>query len=283
MSSYSLYLIGSQATGSATALSDLDYVCLYDDKRPDCPEFMQPHCNVSFYNPKRLMWMIDNSKLFIEHILRDGKKITATTEHERILRSYKIKKNILRSDLADFRKMACDIEWVPSNQNGLLWAADYVYCLARNIIFISNALEDIFEFNFEKATQIFLDKRDAIKEMSDFLSLRHGKYQYRSPPSSSLIDVSKLPINLNVVLSRITDESIRINLGGKTSFESLSAVSYETLRLVERAIINLEIFDRYFLERLKNHSQYGFDLRLRAKNLVSMAVKNERDLLLESS
>ncbi len=261
---YSIYLVGSKARGDHTSASDVDYVCIYDDEKPII--LMSENENMSYYSFQRMRWMVNNSKLFVKHILLDGIAIVEQENHKLLLESFTLKKNILSNDLDQFVRLANELKWIPPGRIGYRWACDYIYTLCRNIVYITNSLESKFEFGYESAVREFLVKQQKISLLSDFLEIRAGKYRYRSGsedqehPHIEVIDR---------VLSTLIQCTTHLKVGGTSLIAKNNSISYATLRMIERAIINGEIQDDHFIEKFKNHGEYFFLLRKQAYSLLN--------------
>lgn len=259
---YSLYLIGSRARGDSHELSDVDYVCIHEGRKPTL--HLPYSGNVSYYTPGRMMWMVKNSKLFVKHVLEDGIAINENSKHRAIISSFRIDASILTRDLLCFKSMLSCLGWIPPGDAGRMWACDYIYAVSRNILYISNALNGFYDFGYERALKFFFRNSDYCY-LSDFLLIRDGKYRYRSNGSG-------VPEHCVASMARVCQsligDPISIAIGGKSSLIVEQRVSYETLRLVERAVINREVEDDGFVARLKSHGEYFFLLRTAAKKIL---------------
>ncbi|MGL4603924.1 MAG: hypothetical protein ACRCU9_07245, partial [Iodobacter sp.] len=101
--------------------------------------------------------------------------------------------------------------------------------------------------------------------LSDFITLRNGKYLYRSCDYDGL----KYSLeSLDRISGLLTLNDIKIKTNGLTVISSKDNISYRTLRMIERAIINGEVDGADYIEKLKNHGDYFFSLRERANSLI---------------
>jgi len=257
--SHSLFLIGSKARGDHHALSDTDYVCIYDDKKPLLE--LPVEASVSYYSVPKLKWMIDNSKLFVKHIKDDGRAIILSGKHEALISSFRINQKILMNDLTKFIARAENIRWVPKSNLGLRWGCDYLYFLARNIVFISNAIRGEFTFSYRDGVEVYLRSIGRESLLESFMSLRSEKYLYRLKSASlCAVDVRFL----DLINSALCANPVDISFGGLSEL-GYEQIDYFQLRLIERAIINLELEDNGFLSMLSSHGDYFFGLRRIAK------------------
>jgi hypothetical protein len=261
---YSLYLVGSKARGDDNSLSDIDYVCIYEKIKPTLN--LPQNSSVSYYSVNRMNWMVQNSKLFVKHILMDGIPVVENPNHAALLASFKLDRDILNCDLNEFVNSLCNLKWIPSGISGRRWACDYIYTIARNIIYISNAIDGIFHFGYDSAVEAFLQKRHAFDLAGNFSLMKYEKYKYRAGEQEG-ISVDRLVIEK--VAEILTGRTITVSIGGQSSFKSLRHGSYEFLRLIERAIINGELRDNGYINKLKNHGEYYFTLRQLAYSLLS--------------
>ena len=261
---YSLYLVGSRARGDENAHSDTDYVCIYDSIKPGLD--MPRQCSISYYSFGKMAWMVRNSKLFVTHIKNDGITIIESPLHRELLDSFKVNLRILNQDVKNFRRMVKQLTWIPDGINGRLWASDYLYFLSRNIVYIENALRDVYLFGYEEAIRSFLSEKKRPELAKDFLLLRNAKYHYRI--GSINVDVPEIKV-LERISEVLAERTCPIMIGGTSSFEGIQKNSYQMLRLIERAIVNEEIKDHGFLDKIKNHSGYYFSLRRLADSILN--------------
>lgn len=259
---YSLYLIGSKARGDDNAHSDLDYVCIYDEAKPS---LTLPGASVSYYSSPRMTWMVNNSKLFVAHLILEGKPVVENENHRRLLNTFSIDRSLLKKDQFEFMQSIRSLEWIPPGTSGMRWACDYLYTIARNIIYIENALDNYFCFGYQDATLNFLKKHKLESLLPIFIDLREEKYKYRNDDASA----SKFATwQLEKISTTLTGSHIHLRIGGISNLGQPDLLSYEHLRLVERAIINGEVQDNGYLNKLKNHGEYFFSLRKNAKTLL---------------
>lgn len=260
---YSLYLVGSKARGDDNIHSDIDYVCVYDEEKPILD---LPGGSVSYYSISRMKWMVRNSKLFVKHLIQEGKPVVEQEAHRRLLNSFLLDVDILRQDQMEFMRCIRSLAWIPSGVVGLRWGCDYVYTISRNIIYISNALEGYFQFGYIDATAQFLRKQAGTDLLTSFIKLRDEKYKYRNG------DLGCSDFNLtmlNAIMSMLADVQIHLSIGGISRLGCRERISYEILRLLERAIINGEVVDDGYIQKLQNHGEYFFALRESARLLCA--------------
>lgn len=260
---YSLYLIGSKARGDDNIHSDIDYVCLYEGSKP---RLELEGGSVSYYSIARMQWMIRNSKLFVKHLLQEGKPISEKKEHRRLLDSFVLNTDILEGDRKEFIHFIDSLVWIPPSTAGLRWGCDYIYTIARNIIYITNGFDGFFQFGYGDAVLHFLKMHAREDLLPVFMKLREEKYKYRNN------DLSPTDFNLsslNDILSVLADQPISLVTHGVSRFSHQDKVSYEVLRLLERAIINGELADEGYVQKLKNHGEYFFALRESAQKLCA--------------
>ena len=261
---YSLYLVGSKARGDQNSQSDTDYVCIYNVKRPriELPE----GASVSYYSVGKMKWMIENSKLFAKHLMSEGIPIIENKKHKQLINSFEIKKDILEKDLVEFIKATDRLDWIPASDTGIKWACDYIYTLSRNIIYISNALNDFFHFGYSEAVNKFLKNHNKIEYIAALQKIRLAKYNYRT---NNPIQVDISVKSISDVIYAVTNKRNAISLGGISDFSNIKPNSYEHLRLTERAIINGEVSSEDYIKKLKRHSEYSCLLRDQARKITT--------------
>jgi len=270
---YSLYLIGSKARGDDNKNSDIDYVCIYDKKKP---ELQIQDGSISYYSVSRMEWMIENSKLFVKHLIQDGDPLVEIKRHRDLLLTFNIKKEILEEDKRNFINSIRSLNWIPNSTYGFRWGCDYIYTLARNIIYIENSLNGYYHFGYIEAVRYFLKNKNQSETLPFFIALREEKYRYRS--GDRAVETFDATI-LETVLSTLAEDNIILSLGGATKINCERKITYDTLRLLERAIINQEVSDNGYIKQLQNHGDYFFSLRNSAqilcKNLQREVKKSE--------
>lgn len=260
---YSLYLVGSRARGDENVNSDIDYVCIYDKVKPSLD---LPMGSVSYYSIPRMEWMIKNSKLFVAHLINEGKPLIERETHRQLLSSFVLDVDILRQDRAEFVRCLSSLDWIPPGISGLRWACDYIYTISRNIIYISNALDGYFQFGYIDAVSNFLKQRSRKDLLPAFIRLRDEKYKYRTGDlESSDFDITLL----NGISSMLSGLHISLVTGGVSNLGYHEKFSYEILRLLERAIVNGEVDDVDYIQKLQNHGEYFFALRESARSLCT--------------
>jgi len=258
---YSLYLIGSKARGDDNINSDVDYVCIYENEKP---KLNIDGGSISYYSLSRMRWMIENSKLFVMHLIREGEPLIEIKSHTNLLKNFSIKVSILKKDQSDFIRAIQSLKWIPHGTPGIRWGCDYTYTLARNIIYIENAIDGFYEFGYSNATRYFLEKKSLANLHSNFMNLREEKYQNRN---GNLAPSEFSVVNLESILSSLAGELIVLKIGGESRISCKGKFSYSKLRLLERAIINREISDENYLRILQNHGEYFFSIRQSALKL----------------
>lgn len=222
--------------------------------------------------------MVENSKLFAKHLADEGIVIIGNEKHRRLLNSFFIKRDLLLQDRDEFIESVCHIGWVPPGINGLRWACDYMYTLARNIIYLSNALDGFFHFGYQEAVRYFLSKKNANALFPLFLKIRLEKYRYRTGYApNSHFDIKALDDISEVLAGR----PVKLKMGGVSTFSGLNPKSYEFLRLVERGVVNKEFDGEQYLDRLRRHGEYSVLLRRQAHLLAKKADQREASALTE--
>lgn len=260
---YSLYLIGSKARGDHNTQSDTDYVCIYNIERPEFPNLQ--NSNISYYSAAKMQWMVLHSRLFVKHILVDGRLLVENEAHTKLLKSFILNRKILAADSEEFILQLKEFKWFPSGHDGYRWACDYTYTIARNIIYIQNALNETFDFGYEGAVQAYLDRCRMPHLISDFIELRNGKYRYRSK------SLEREPVDKSVldrIITLLTGQSTKLAIGGRSQFFEKEIPTYKSLRMLERAILNGEIEGQGYIEKLMHHGEYFFFLRKQARDLI---------------
>jgi len=258
---YSLYLIGSKARGDDNINSDIDYVCIYENKKPS---LNIAGGSISYYSLSRMKWMIENSKLFVLHLIHEGEPLVEIEAHTELLKKFSLNISILKNDHSEFVHAIQSLKWIPPGPLGMRWGCDYAYTLARNIIFIENSIEGFYNFGYSTAVRYFLERKSLLHLISNFIDLREEKYKYRNGSTKSArFDIEKL----ESVLSSLTGKSIVLTTGGKSKIYCKGKFSYRKLRMLERAIINKEIQDNHYLKLLQNHGEYFFSIRQTAYKL----------------
>lgn len=174
----------------------------------------------------------------------------------------------MQRDRHQFVDSVCRIGWIPHGVVGLRWACDYIYTIARNIVYISNALDGFFHFGYQDAVRHFLLMKNKYSLLPLFLNIRLEKYRYRAGDSfHSCINIQ----TLESISEALADRIVKLKVGGVSKFSESNPRSYEFLRLVERAVVNGEFDDERYLQRLRNHGEYSALLRRQAHLLAEKA------------
>ena len=258
---------GSAARGDTNANSDKDIICIWKDSKPNFGKLEQKHGKIMFYPLETILKMKKMGSLFLSHLDIDGIYIEGDNTLASAYKDFRPNKKSLEQNIKSTIRFIEDIEWYPDSRIGLLWVMDVIYVATRNIIFCSNAIEGKFLFSYEAALRAFGLNQE---ESNLMLNIREGKYAYRKEtrPLLQLPDISRL----NEVISEITKAEIKLKAGGVSSFEQSIRYDYWTERLVERAIINNEIYAPEFLIAIKNHNYNKSNLKKITKNIL----KNHR-------
>ena len=138
--------------------------------------------------------------------------------------------------------------------------------LSRNIIYISNALNDFFHFGYSEAVNKFLKNHNKIEYIAALQKIRLAKYNYRT---NNPIQVDISIKSISDVIYAVTNKRNAISLGGISDFSNIKPNSYEHLRLTERAIINGEVSSEDYIKKLKRHSEYSCLLRDQARKITT--------------
>ncbi|WP_166267033.1 nucleotidyltransferase domain-containing protein [Marinobacter caseinilyticus] len=255
---------GSAARGDTNELSDVDFVCLYEDSDIPFQLLARSYPGVSFYSRSSVERMKSQGSLFLTHIDVDGFPVEG---EQRILDWIKgfrpPRANVLQA-ASQTRKFIGEIGWLPNSMEGRLWLCDTLFVALRNFLYCTNASNDIYLFGLESAISAFRLPDRYIKLLFE---VRQGKYRYRLFPNAEAPEVSANIHFLAAELAeRVTGQAIHISLGGETDWSAKWRLDYWGERLIERAIINNEMADDGYRAML---SQHNYNRRVLANEVLN--------------
>jgi len=250
---YSIIKCGSAARGDANECSDEDYVCLHDNRDIPIKILKIKYPGISFLSSESIRRMKEKGSLFLVHLDVDGYVVEGDLGLLSAISNFRPKQPDLEKSIIASIDFIRGINWFPASRDGELWLLDILYVSLRNIIYCRNALRSVYLFGLLEAMNSYgLSQSD--QEL--FLKIRQGKYAFRSGRRVKYkIDIED-PEILSTFTTKICKVPTIFSRGGFTDWDRDWKYDYWEERLIERAIINNEIKDDGFRDRLKDHSYH---------------------------
>lgn len=254
---YLVLKCGSAARGDDNELSDVDFVCLYEDGDIPFQLLAGSYPGVSFYSRSSVERMKSEGALFLTHLDIDGYPVEGEQRILEWIKGFRPPRASALRAASETKKFIGEIDWLPNSMEGRLWLCDTVFVALRNFLYSINASNGLYHFGLKNAASSFGLSDRYVKMLFE---VRQGKYRYRLSPNAEEPDVSE---NIHVLAAelaeRVTGQAIHISLGGETDWNSDWRSDYWGERLIERAIINNEIADDGFRAMLgeRNYNRRG--------------------------
>lgn len=243
---------GSAARGDVNKLSDVDFVCLYEDGGIPFKLLARSYPGVSFYSRSSVEKMKSQGALFLTHIDVDGCPVEGERRILEWVKGFRPPRVKVLQAAFQTRKFIGDIGWLPNSMEGRLWFCDILFVALRNFIYCTNASNGVYRFGLESAASAFGLPDRYVKLLFE---VRQGKYRYRLSSNTETPEVSSnIHLLATELAERITGQAINISLGGKTDWNTSWRLDYWGERLIERAIINNEIDDNGYRAMLAEHN-----------------------------
>ncbi|WP_353388989.1 hypothetical protein [Halopseudomonas sabulinigri] len=243
---------GSAARGDVNKLSDVDFVCLYEDGGIPFKLLARSYPGVSFYSRSSVEKMKSQGALFLTHIDVDGCPVEGERRILEWVKGFRPPRVKVLQAASQTRKFIGDIGWLPNSMEGRLWFCDILFVALRNFIYCTNASNGVYRFGLESAASAFGLPDRYVKLLFE---VRQGKYRYRLSSSTETPEVSSnIHLLATELAERVTGQAINISLGGKTDWNTSWRLDYWDERLIERAIINNEIDDNGYRAMLAEHN-----------------------------
>jgi hypothetical protein len=262
---YLIIQCGSKARGDQNSKSDIDYVCIHEVLCGSIKKIKLKYPNISFLSTETVHRMKQKGSLFLTHIDTDGLKVEGDENYLSLIRGYRPQKSNLSHTLKNSKEFLCELNWFPNSEYGKLWLFDVLFVALRNIVYCTNALNSIYKFGFLDSLVAFGLNKHNIKLM---LKIREGKYNFRmGDTEDNFFNFVNLSQVLSVV-SIISSSEIKCAPGGKTNWQRQWKYDYWDERLIERAMINCEIKDDGFRDKLTDHNYFKRSLASSVKEIV---------------
>ncbi len=249
--SFAILKCGSKARGDTNIHSDEDYVCIHTKENTSKKKIKKKYQNISFIQTDSISRMKNKGSLFITHLDVDGILIDGDSSLLGSIHSFTPNKESLELSINSTSNFIKSIEWYPPSTEGKLWLMDVLYVSLRNILYCANALTKNYKFGLQDAMSLYgLTDR----EVETMLEIRQGKYAFRS---SSVRQQYTEILDLKLVeslVSRLINTKVIFESGGKTNWSREWNYDYWDERLIEKAIINNEVKDNGFREKLLDHN-----------------------------
>lgn len=253
---YVILECGSKARGDTNIHSDSDYVCIHDDNFKLAKQVKKQFNNISFLSLETIIRLKRKGSLFLTHIDVDGNVLEGQAELLSSIKGFRPQNSNLRDSIARSRKFLSEIKWFPDSQIGQLWLMDVLFVALRNIIYCSNGQNAVYNFGFTDAIKAYGLSDEEIDVM---LIIREGKYHFRQHKKVTNLDLIQAKSIIKVA-SKISLAELDITSGGLTNWASQWQFDYWDERLVERAILNNEISNDGFREKLQDHNYFRREL-----------------------
>jgi len=243
---------GSAARGDTNKLSDVDFVCLYEDGDIPFQLLARSYPGVSFYSRSSVERMKSQGALFLTHIDIDGCPVEGEQRILDWIKGFRPPREKVLQAAFQTKKFIGEIGWLPNSMEGRLWLCDILFVALRNFIYCTNATNDIYRFGLESAVSAF---RLPDRYVKILFEVRQGKYRHRLSPNTEAPEVSaNIHLLAAELAERVTGQAMRISLGGETDWNADWRLDYWGERLIERAIINNEMDDDGYRAMLCEHN-----------------------------
>jgi|TARA_R110000851_G_scaffold90656_1_gene198025 hypothetical protein len=245
---------GSVARGDANELSDIDFVCLHENRDVPFQLLSRTYPGISFYSRSSIERMRSRGALFLTHIDVDGCPVEGDQRILDWVKGFRPPRESVLQAAFETKRIIGEIGWLPNSMEGRLWLCDILFVALRNFLYCTNASNNIYRFGLESAISAF-HLPDHYAKI--FLELRQGKYRYRLCPNAEAPGV-KANIHLLAaeLAEQVTGQAMPILLGGETDWSADWRMDYWGERFLERAIINDEIADDGYRAMLGEHNYH---------------------------
>jgi hypothetical protein len=265
---YVIIQCGSAARGDTNKYSDEDFVCIHDKVKLPFNYIKNQYKNISFLSLGSIQHMKNSGSLFLAHIDIDGQIIEGEPTLKQSISGFRPDNKNLKKSIQSSSIFISGIEWYPSSDEGKLWLLDVLYVSFRNILYCTNAINKNYSFGFKQAMSTFGLSEE---EKLIMLQIREGKYLYRTLNRKSDILGNFNADNISSVAIKMSSGNCMYKEGGKTNWMQKWSYDYWDERLIERAIVNHEINNNGFREKLHNRSYYRRNLPVSVKQYVQKA------------
>jgi hypothetical protein len=266
---YVILQCGSKARGDTNIHSDSDYVCIHDKDFNIAKQIKKQFYNISFLSLETIKRLKRKGSLFLTHIDVDGDILMGEEELLLSLKGFRPSNSSLDKSILESQRFLSEMKWFPRNNIGQLWLMDVLFVALRNIIYCKNGMKSIYKFGFIDAMKSFGLSDDEINLMC---FIRQGKYYFRQHQTETTINTSQIEAALEIA-SKVSTVTVQPELGGITSWSGNWRFDYWDERLLERAILNEEIPNDGFREKLQDHNYFRRTLTLLVKERISTLLK----------
>lgn len=269
--SYIVLKCGSAARGDTNIFSDEDYVCIYRTKVP--PLYLKnEYEDLTFFSTSNIESMKANGSLFIAHLDIEANVVEGSEELLTLIQGFRPEASLIHSSRNPTEEFIHSIKWYPKNRDGILWLMDVLYVAFRNILYCDNALNGIYRFGLDDAMAL---KGLACDDTETFRQIRMGKYAYRSANVKNLGFIGPDKEAITSLSKALSGNDLLLIEGGETNWWQEWQYDYWDERLIERAIVNDEIFAPEFMEMIKNHNYSRRSLPGAARKYVELARRSD--------